>query len=292
MKTSNVTFPYSGIYPARLNASHSTEISEFTICHRFYIESYNEGFIYLLNPKTPGWKDHYYYNAIGYNNGFDRDGFQGVRSYFKRNVEGGGLINKQYPRYINYVLARNIDISTWTHFCTTYSSTLRRLVRYQNGQKVMGMQFKDEKENPLPSDFFAITQIGRNLRGMFTDLNIFSSYFDTEALIRWTTGCDNSKGDIFAWNASRLELSQKMDVSIIKMDRKEVCPETNKKLSVQKAKKDVKKTESQRFKPNFPALDTFVGSVLEIMTSQEMFSTMESQNLCFRVNGHCPLGSL
>ena len=275
MKTSNVTFPYSSTYPAMLNASHSTLISEFTICLRFNIESYNDQMITLLHTKTPDWSDHYYYNGIGWKTGYDLDGFQGTRSYFKRNVEGGGLNNKAYPRYINYVLARNIDISTWTHFCTTYSSTLRRLVRYQNGQKVMGVQFQDEKDNPLPSDFFAITQIAGNLRGMFTDLNIYSTYFDTEALIRWTTGCDNSKGEIYAWDVSRLDLSQKMNVSIIKMDRKEVCPTKNKKIAVQEAKKDAKKTENQRFKPKLPALDTFVGSVLEILTTSEILTTMQ-----------------
>ena len=122
MKFSNVPFPYSGVYPALLNASYTKEIAEFTICYRFYIESYNDRFIYLLNPKTPDWGDHYYYNAIGWNTGYEKEGFQGARSFFKRNVEGGGLANRQLPRYAYYVLARNIDVSTWTHFCTRIES--------------------------------------------------------------------------------------------------------------------------------------------------------------------------
>ena len=116
MKISNVPFPTSNVYPALLNASYSHEIAEFTICHRYYIESYNDFFIFLLNPKTPDWADHYYYNAIGWNTGYENEGFQGARSFIKRNVEGGGLANRQHPRYLNYVLARNIDISTWNTF--------------------------------------------------------------------------------------------------------------------------------------------------------------------------------
>ena len=136
MKMSNVTFPYSGVYPALLNASYSKQIPEFTICYRFYVESYNDGFMYMLNPKTPDWGDHYYYEAIGWDTGYEKEGFQGARSFIKRNVEGGGLVNRQLPRYAYFVLARNIDTSKWTLWCTTYSSTLKRLVRYQNGQKV------------------------------------------------------------------------------------------------------------------------------------------------------------
>ena len=109
--------------------------------------------IYLLNPKTPDWGDHYYYDAISYQVGIDKDGFQGARSYFKRNIGGGGLVNIQLPRYIYYALVKNIDSSTWTHYCTAYSSSLKRLVKYKNGQKVHSLQFKVKKENPLPSDF-------------------------------------------------------------------------------------------------------------------------------------------
>ena len=86
MKVTNVTFPYSGIYPALLNASYPKEIAEFTICFRFYIESYNDGWIYLLHSKTPDLSDHYFYDAIGLNKGLDREGFHGARSYFRRNV--------------------------------------------------------------------------------------------------------------------------------------------------------------------------------------------------------------
>ena len=285
MKTSNVSFPYSGVYPALLNASYSKPIAEFTLCYRFYVESYNDGFMYMLNPKTPDWGDHYYYEAIGWDTGYEKDGFQGARSFIKRNVEGGGLVNRQLPRYAYFVLARNIDTSKWTHWCTTYSSTLKRLVRYQNGQKVHGVQFKDEKEDPLPSDFFGITQIARNLRGLFTDLNIYSSYFDTDALISWTTACNHKGGEIYAWDTTKLNLSQKMDVSIISMDRKDVCPDPNQQDAIQKPRKTAKKSKTKRFQPKLPATATFIGSVLELITSPDRKSYADGQDMCFRLGG-------
>ena len=284
MKISNVPFPSSKVYPAFLNASFSKEIAEFTICYRFLIESYNDPMIYLLRLMTPNWGDTFYYNAVGWNTGYDLEGFQGARSFINRNVEGGGLVNKQLPRYASYVMARNIDISTWTHFCTSYSSSLQKMLRYQNGQKVMSFTFTDEKENPLPSDLFANTRIGKNLRGSITDLNIFSTFLDDKALIKWTTSCDERGGDIFTWDASKLELSQDIDVSIIKMDKKEVCPDVTKQIPIQRAKKVAKKTERKRFKP-YLGIKSFVGMVLEMVSVREGLKYQEAEDVCFRTGG-------
>ena len=149
----------------------------------------------------------------------------------------------------------------------------------------MGFNFTDEKENPLPSDLFANTQIGRNLRGSFTDLNIYSSYFNDKDMIRWTTGCDHSGGDIFAWDTSKLKLSEKIDVSIVKMDKKEVCPDIGGTTPIQKPKKNAIKIGGKRYKPRSLVNESFVGSVLEMLSCPETLTYDEVEDICFRVNG-------
>ena len=41
--------------------------------------------------------------------------------------------------------------------------------------------------------------LGRNLRGLITDLNIYSAFFTEEDMKAWTTNCNHDDGDIFAW---------------------------------------------------------------------------------------------
>ena len=284
MKTSNVRFPEDSVYAARLNASHSEKIAEFTICYRFFIESYNDGFIYLLRMRTSDWSDSYYYDGIFWDAGDEREGFQGGRSFIKRNVEGGGLINMQYPRYASYVLPKNIDVSKWIHFCSSYSSSLRRLIRYQNGQKVMGFTFKDKKENPLPQDIFEITQIGRNFRGLLTDLNIYSTFMDDKDLIKWTTGCEPSGGDIFDWDISKIKPLERI-TEMIKMDKNDICPDAAKPEPVQRPKTATRKAKNRRFKPYLAIGESFAGMVLEMVTGPEHKSYEEVEDTCFRVGG-------
>ena len=67
----------------------------------------------------------------------------------------------------------------------------------QDGLKVFNFTYGDEKEDPLPNTSFDIIRIGSNMRGLFTDLQIFDTYFEEPDLIAWTTKCDERKGHIY-----------------------------------------------------------------------------------------------
>ena len=84
-------------------------------------------------------------------------------------------------------------------FCSSYSSTLHKIHQYQDGLKVFSYTYIDEVEDPMPSDTFKNLLIGKNMRGLLTDLNIYSSFFDDDAMIDWTKGCAQKEGDIFAF---------------------------------------------------------------------------------------------
>ena len=55
---------------------------------------------------------------------------------------------------------------------------------------------------------FEILEKGHNVRGLYSDLNIYSSFFTEEEMIAWTTSCDVASGDIFSWDISKVELLQ------------------------------------------------------------------------------------
>ena len=153
-------------------------------------------------------------------------------------MPGGGLGNRAYPYWHAVNLAKNMETKKWFSFCTSYSSKLQRIHQYQDGLKVFSFQFTDEKEDPLFANTFSKIEIGGNMRGLFTDLNIYSSYFDDKAMADWTAGCFHEDGDIFRWEKDKIDINQGQDsqinVSIIKMAKADVCPD-------KKAKKAGKK---------------------------------------------------
>ena len=109
---------------------------------------------------------------------------------------------------------------------------------YQDGLKVFNFTYPDEKENPLPSTAFDQMRIVSNMRGFFTDLQIFSRFFKTDDMVAWTTSCSQSKGDIFSWDKTKLDTSQTTDknVTFLRFDLSEACPDPNKKVTMQQPK--------------------------------------------------------
>ena len=126
---------------------------------------------------------------------------------------------------------------------------------FQDGLKGYGFNFTDKKEKPLPNNAFENVQIGRNMRGFITDVNIYASFFDENDMIQWTRKCDYPAGDIFAWNTKKLDISQEeessLNVTVVSMDKKDVCPDARKEISKQKANKsDGGQKERRRFTPS------------------------------------------
>ena len=79
---------------------------------------------------------------------------------------------------------------------------------YQDGIKVFSFNYTDIKEDPLPSSAFERILIGQNMRGLYTDLQIFSHFMGEKQLSSWTSKCDNSKGDIFTWKRHDVDTQQ------------------------------------------------------------------------------------
>ena len=219
LKISNVPFPINeGAVPlANLpfaNGSYHKEIAEFTVCYRFMIESYNMG---KLDPMCAYRKKDYYkpnfYNNIGWETGHEREGYQGGQVLVYRNippkpVSKGGLDNRPFPTANLYVLPRNIDPSKWYHQCHSYSSIAQRAFSYQDGLKIYGFNYGDEKDDPLDPDFFGDILFGYNMRGFITDAHIFNSFFDEASQISWTTACNDKQGEIFSWDPNKINITQ------------------------------------------------------------------------------------
>ena len=108
LKISNVPFPSSSGYAAHTRTTNQKNISEYTLCYRHLVESYNDG---LYCPVNIGpWKFAQRTFSPG---GGGVNGFTGSIISLWRNVAGGGLGNKNMPIGLWPLLPTDIDISNW-----------------------------------------------------------------------------------------------------------------------------------------------------------------------------------
>ena len=94
LKISNISFPTSDSskWAAHARSTYQRNISEFTVCYRHLIESYNDG---LYCPVNIGpWKFAQRTFSPG---GGGVEGFTGSIISLWRNVHGGGLGNRSMP---------------------------------------------------------------------------------------------------------------------------------------------------------------------------------------------------
>ena len=70
--------------------------------------------------------------------------------------------------------AMNIEIGKWQHICSSYSSSLKFFHMYQNGLKVFSFNFTGDVEY-ITEGMFDNLAFGQNMRGLISDVNIFSS---------------------------------------------------------------------------------------------------------------------
>ena len=102
LKLSNVPFPSSSTEPVYFNAPYAKNITEYTICYRFQIESYNDGLVFFVGVRRKGSKHKWMVlDRIGWNTGNEMDGYQYGVLMIGRNVQGGGLGPDNYPMYLN-----------------------------------------------------------------------------------------------------------------------------------------------------------------------------------------------
>ena len=223
LKLSNVPFPSSSVEPVYFNASYDKNITEYTICYRFLIESYNDEFAILVGVRRKGSIHRWMVlDRIGWNTGNEMDGYQGGVLMIGRNVQGGGLGPDNYPKYLYYMLARNIDPAKWQNICYSYSTSLQMVHMYQNGVKVFGFHYDDEKDDPLPSTLFEKVFLLRNFRGMFTDLQILDTFSNGEKLKDLSTQCDRRRGEIFSWEREKLK-TVRISLNQFKQEETELC---------------------------------------------------------------------
>ena len=298
LKISNVKFPLSKDPAASINAGYTKDITEFTCCYRILVDSYNDGYPIFLIAWHPdvevkdSWiaeESSFFLEATNWlDSGHELDGFQAAFTMLFRNVPGGGKGNRSMPIWHHLSLPRFVEPGKWSHFCTSYSSTEHILHKYQDGHKVFSHFFTDEVESPLPNVMFDNVEIGHNFRGLFTDLNIYSSFFKEDDMKDWTSGCSQEGGDIFQWAPNKvnmIETENVKNVSFIKMDSTEVCPDPDKKFPREKPVKSTEGTEKKRFQPRTYKHDSFIGLVVEFIENNAMKDVEEAKDMCFRLNG-------
>ena len=216
LKVSDVPFPSTvgrdkGV--ASINGTYNEPISDYTICYRFLVEFYNDG---IFTPFGAAFDsslgrarvlDHF----GGMGTGWESEGLQGGLVIDIRNGPNGGLGGKNLPWYHNYVFPKDLDISKWYHNCISYSNSLNHIHYYTDGMKTFSFHYQVES-GPWPANAFEYTGFGQNFRGLFTDFQVHSKYFDKEEMIRTTTSCDEKRGDIISWDKNKVKIKKEFDI--------------------------------------------------------------------------------
>ena len=296
LKISNVPFPYSEVPAGLINAGYTQDIAEFTLCYRVMVESYNDAHVSLIVAWKPSIEDYsgdfqeasYFAEVTEYLSGFDIDGLQSSTNFLFRDIPDGGIGNRSMPVWHHEVLPRFIEPGQWIHFCIAYSSLEHILYRYQDGHKVFSYQYTDKVVTPFPSTLFDNLSFGTNLRGLITDINIYSSFFTEKDMKTWTTSCNHDDGDIFAWAPNKVIMIKADDgkkLSFIKLDQSEVCPDPNEMREKQKPIKSTEGNGKKIFQPKAKIHKTFVGLVLEFIEHNVLKDIEEAKDMCFRLNG-------
>ena len=289
LKIANVPFPRSSGKPASVSAPFKQNIPEFTFCYRLLFEFYNDFWIDFIGAVRSEEQFHFR-EVFTYSNGMEVDGYQSGLTFLRRNVPGGGIGGLgAMPFWHHLAMPRTLETGQFHHFCTAYSSTKHKLHRYLDGLKVFSVDYTDEIENPLPSTLFELVKIGENFRGLFTELNIYSDFFAEEAMIAWTTRCNPEPGDIFTWDGNKVNISKEEGeekiVTIIKMDKSEVCPDSSKTILEEKPTKAAGSNQKKRFKPRIMPNKSSLSSVLEYIEDHSLKSADMGKDMCFRLNG-------
>ena len=191
IRISNVPFPRSFSFAASVENPSHLPVMEFTVCYRFLLGSYN-GDHYLRILTSTGLVKNLEltdilccYDAVFEGPGtlgWGTDGYQG-------GYASGGHVTNAIPSIMHFNLAKNIETFKWQHICSSYSSTLKRFQMYQNGLKVFSFDFKGDTK-VVTDGMFANIGMGQNMRGLITDANVFSKYFDEEEILSWTRPCN------------------------------------------------------------------------------------------------------
>ena len=288
----NVPFPSSSEPAASISVPYSHEIPEFTICYRFFITFYNDRFLRIFSAKHTSnplpWDGRYIMEEIRFNTGFEYQGYQILFSYHHRIVPGGGLGGLAYPTYFIGNLPRNIKTGTWNHFCVSYSSKLHRRHNFINGQKVSSFKYLDDVEDPMPASTFENIVIGINMRGIFTDLNIYDKFFTEEDMISWTSSCLKPKGEIFEWDIQRVKPTKNtsLNVTLTRISSSDVCPEPNKKNKMQEPSRLGKNSKKVRYKPTFVERNpSRIGKVVEMISDPYPKTLDDAKDMCYRLAG-------
>ena len=190
---------------------------------------------------------------------------------------------RQVPTIHHFNGAMNIDIGTWTHICNSYSYSLDMIHMYQNGLKVFSFNYTGDVKYNIDGMFENLI-IGQNMRGLITDVNIYSNFFDENKIIAWTKDCSQTKGDIFAWDPSKLTLTEGFKITIENIDKSEVCSNVKNPVEAQPPSKSSMSAMRKKFKQEFTINEPLDANILEVITDYGK-TNEQKVGSCLRLNG-------
>jgi hypothetical protein len=181
-----IYFPSINIWAAGINAMNDKEITEYTVCYIFLIESYNQGIIHMIGTrKDGGTADWRMIDRIFPNNGDGADGYHGGATHMEETYPEEGLVNNGF-----HPIPLLFNLKTFTYRSCMYalhivqSNTFFISYRMVLESTVFIMLIKNK--DPLPKNTFEGTHFGVNLQ---VSLQIYKClqgmYFDKISMLSW-----------------------------------------------------------------------------------------------------------
>ena len=214
-----------------LNITHTEDYDSITICWRFLTTAYphcageSANMMVQRSYENPNLRGHTLLDYRVYQpiSDMSEDGKQAGWLGFLLNET---VAQSKQVHWRSILYNEPLKIDQWQSVCVSFSKKHRRKLMYHNGFKYLDTELKGDIENiVIQKGYLDGVIITEAFRGLFSDLQVYSTPMDDDALVRWTTCLYDKPGDVFEWDITRLNLTH--DESIVsvfgKVDSSEFC---------------------------------------------------------------------
>ena len=225
-------------FPATLNITQDEDYESISICWRVMTTAYphcSGEASWPISAQRDGGiggdGDMFHQMLFGPVSGMSEDGKHAGFIGFQFDNNGGtGYQQGQVPWHA--ILYDNpLKIHKWQSFCISYSKKTQKQLFFHNGIKYLDFKPEDDIK-VITKRYLEELMIARHFRGSFSDLQVYSTPMDENAMKEWTTCQYDKPGDVYEWDINKFNLThnEKIVTSLEKVDTKLFCEPERKEV--------------------------------------------------------------
>ena len=236
IKVEKLPFPK---YDSVTAAQYPLEVGdqkEVTLCLKFRLFSYNEGYGQLFwiareCPPNMTCVDNFSWTfMIGWKTGMEDDGKQAAQTHLNFSHDNETMYEQMLTRigkaqWHANLLEDWVELFEWQSACYTWSVLKKKELLYVNGKFAFGYEWSKQFSKGW-SDYPILLKLMGNWRGEVTDLNLYDSFFEEEQMVSWTMSCGiPAEGRIFSWEPEKFNLTNndEMETVISEVASDDLC---------------------------------------------------------------------